>query len=85
MPVLSNIYEKAMHKRLYEYLLKCGFLSKTQFGLRTAHSTLHALEDLMGTVNSELDKRNFCISIFIDFKKAFDTVDFSILLKDYVA
>ena len=34
LPVLSEIYEKAMHKRLYEYLLKCGFLSETQFGFR---------------------------------------------------
>ena len=58
-----------------------GFLSETQFGFRTAHSTVPALEDLMDTVNSELDKRNFCMSFFIDFKKAFDTVDFSILLK----
>ena len=61
--------------------MKCGFLLEAHFGFRTAHLTEHALEGLMDAVNSELDKQNFCKSICVDLKKAFDTVDFGILLK----
>ena len=34
LPLLSKIYEKIIHKRLYDQLTKNGFLAETQFSFR---------------------------------------------------
>ena len=44
------------------------------------HSTVHAVQHLINALNDTLEKGLYILSIFIDFKKAFDTVIFSILL-----
>ena len=48
--------------------------------LRAKHSTQHALASLTELVRLALDEGKFACGIFVDFQKAFDTVDHSILL-----
>ena len=45
-----------------------------------AYSTELALIEITDYIKRLLDERNYVISIFIDFKKAFDTIDHEILL-----
>ena len=52
-----------------------------QFGFRAKHSTQHALASLTELVKQALDEGNFACGIFVDFAKAFDTVDHTILPK----
>ena len=80
LPVFSKVYEKVIHGRLYDHLTSLHALYDGQFGFRKGHSTSHAVQHLLENINLALEKGEYCISIFIDFKKAFDTVDFSILL-----
>ena len=80
LPLFSKIYEKIVHRQLYEYLDKLGILSESQFGFRTKHSTVHAAYHLMECVNSALERNLNPLTVFIDFKKGFDTVDFNLLL-----
>ena len=40
-----------------------------------------ALIEITDNIKRLLDERNYVIGIFIDFKKAFDTVDHEIMLK----
>ena len=55
-------------------------MSQNQSGFRPRHSTLAALhKDTMFWLNN-MDKGNLNIAVFVDFKKAFDTVDHAILL-----
>ena len=56
-------------------------LSQTQFGLRKGHSTTHALQHLVQSVNCALNSGNAPIPISIDVRKAFDTIDYQILLR----
>ena len=59
LPIISKLYEKIVHKRLYEHLTNCGFLSETQFGFRKRHSTVHAALNLIDKVNGALEKKLF--------------------------
>ena len=54
---------------------------KTQYGFRVGHSTTLAVADLYDDLVLHKDNGNVSCSIFVDFKKAFDTVDYCILLK----
>ena len=66
------------------------FLSKTeslyvyQFGFRPAHSTQHAIITLVDWITKSLDNGNIAVAILLDLKKAFDTVDHKILLRNYM-
>ena len=79
LPLFSKIFEKIVHKRLYDHLMKTGMLSESQFCFRKGHSTSDAVYSLCDTVNKCFVRGEIPLTIFIDFRKAFDTVDFNIL------
>ncbi len=80
LSVIAKVFEKIVFKQFYEYLSDNNLLSQNQSGFRPRHSTLTALhKDTMFWLNN-MDKRNLNIAVFVDLKKAFDTVDHTILL-----
>ena len=80
LPVFSKILEKLMFKRLYAYFTNNNILYQRQFGFRKGYSTEMALLSAIDTITKSLDEKNHVIAIFLDFRKAFDTVDSDILL-----
>ena len=80
LSVFSKIIERLMYNRLIEFLNKNNFFNKYQFGFRNNHSTVMALIVLFENLTEALDKGDCAIGIFLDFQKAFDTVDHNILL-----
>ena len=79
--LLSNIWkiiEKLLHERLYSFLEQNNCIYDLQF--RALHSTNHALISISEQLKSSLDKNNFACGVFLDFQKAFDTVNHKILL-----
>ncbi len=82
--LLSNfdkLLEKIMYKRLINFFNKYELLYKYQFGFRTSHSTSLALIDVIDNVYEELDAGNHVVGVFLDLKKAFDTVQHNILIE----
>ena len=74
LPVLDKIFEKIIYKRLYSFFEKFNILSDNQFGFRNKKSTLHAALQLEKTILQAFKNNKYCIAVFIDFRKAFDTV-----------
>ena len=78
---LNKILEKIMHQRIYAFLEKYEILYELQFGFRAGYSTTHALIHMTEAIRSALDSGSVTCGIFVDFQKAFDTVNHDILLK----
>ena len=76
----SQSSEKVMYDRLYDYLLKFEVLYSYQFGFQKNKSTYMAIICLMDKLVKALEKGEVGIGKFIDFRKAFDTVDHTLLL-----
>ena len=80
LPNISKIFEKLMYTRLYNFLETFNCLYKLQFGFKQNTSTVHALISITEEIRDAIDSGSFACGIFIDLKKAFDTVDHEILL-----
>ena len=78
--VISKIFERVIQVRLLGFLDKQGSFLKSQYGFRRGHSTYMAILDMVENIRKAWEDGEYCLGVFIDFKKAFDTVDHSILL-----
>ena len=70
-----------MYTRLSNFIDKQNILFTGQYGFRKDFSTQHALIDIVDRIHKNMDKKEITCGVFIDLKKAFDTVNHSILLK----
>lgn len=77
---IAKILEKILNNRLISYLNKHNILSSSQYGFRKGLSTQDAARALTGEIVNNVDKGRKCLTVFLDLKKAFDTVSVPILL-----
>ena len=83
LPTISKIFERVMFTQLYSYLNANNLLSEQQYGFRSQHSTELACVKLVDYITTEMDnikKIKSPTAIFLDLSKAFDTLNFNILL-----
>ena len=85
LPFLSKVFEKIVYNYLFDFICDNNILYDYQFGFRPKHSTQQAIITLFDNITKSLDNGNIAISIFIDLKKAFNTVDHLILLRKLYA
>ena len=78
--ILSKVFEKVMYSRLLHFLESFKILIENQFGFRKQHSSYMALMVIIDKLIKSIDNGEHVIGVFLDFSKAFDTVDHDILL-----
>ena len=80
LPLPGKLLEKLVHKQLNTYLENHQLLSDCQGGFQQGHSTISKITELTDDLYKAMDSRETTVSVFIDFRKAFDTVIHNILL-----
>ena len=81
LSVPSKILERHVHTSFYNYLESNNLITPDQSGFRPKHSCETALLKMTDDWFNGIDKGNMTGVIYIDLKKAFDTVNHDILLK----
>ena len=80
LSLFDKIFKKILCMRLVSFLGRNKISYFYQHGFRKLYHTALALIEITDYITRLLDGKNYPISIFIDFKKAFDTVDHESLL-----
>ena len=81
LSVFNKLLEKLMCKRLVSFLEQNKTFFNNQFGFRAGHSTGHAILSIIDKIQRAIDNKEFSCGVFLDFSKAFDTINHDILLK----
>ncbi|KAL4132327.1 hypothetical protein QTP88_009498 [Uroleucon formosanum] len=59
---------------LLTVIYNAPILPNTQFGFRSAHSSIHQLHRLIDAISFSLEKKSYCSCVFLDISQAFDRV-----------
>jgi len=81
LSTMSKLFEKLMYDKLMCYVNATGVLSSHQYGFRKGRSTSDAILELLQQTYASLDERKILVGVFLDFTKAFDTVNHTILME----
>lgn len=80
LSIFSKILEKLIAIRTRKFLEKHSILMPTQYGFRPMHSTSHAMLDVLTASFDNINHKKYTALLFLDLKKAFDTVNHKILI-----
>ena len=80
LSVFDKLLENVMYNTLNAFLTKHKIFYKYQLGFRKNHATADALSEVIDFIYKSLDEGNFVFGIYMDLKKAFDTVQHRTLL-----
>ena len=69
LSVFSKHFEKLIYKRMSNYLNDNNIINNSQYGFRTAHSTLHALINATENLYQSLDTKLHTLGILSTFQK----------------
>ena len=76
----GKILEKVVHTQMDSFLEEADLINVTQFGFV---KIIRAIAQLLNHVDSNLNKKTLTVALYIDFKKAFDCLQYPILLQKF--
>ena len=83
LSTLSKLIEKCIYNRIYNFITHFSLLTLYQFGFLKVKFTESAVSKLTEYPYDVLNNEEISINVFIDFKKAFDTINHSILSRKF--
>lgn len=78
--VLTKVLEHHICEQLKKYLVANQVIHEAQHGFMPNKSTIDLLEVMSNDINKALDQNNFVLAVATDLTKAFDLVDYKIML-----
>ena len=75
-----KVFEKIVHTQLYNFIDHNNILTTNQSGFRPMHSTQTCLVDVSDYLLNNMSSSLFTGAVFLDLKKAFDTVHHNVLI-----
>ena len=85
LPCDEKIMESVIKEQLEQYLEENNIIIPQQSGFRRKHSCETALNLVLAEFKDDLSSKNTIISVFLDLKRAFETIDRNLLLKKLFA
>ncbi|GIY21770.1 probable RNA-directed DNA polymerase from transposon BS [Caerostris darwini] len=79
LPTWGKLFDKIISRRMSYYLELSGFISSNQFGFRQQKSTITAFQNIKNYIDQASTNGNIVCIISLDFKNAFNSVNWSIL------
>ena len=83
LSILSKVFERLVLSQLVEYIEEHSLYKETMSGFRKGHSTIAVLLKLKDDILRAMKKGEITLAVFTDYSKAFDTVDFQVLLNKF--
>ena len=84
LPVVSKIMEHLIQSQTMSYLEENNILDVHQGGFRQNNSTTATTSAMLDNIFNNINNGQLTYSIFIDFRKAFDSINHDVLLKKLV-
>ena len=81
LPVLAKILEKILESHMTKFLNQNEITTFSQFGFRINSSPELAITTLCDKLLNNLNENKVTLSLFLDLRKAFDSVNHQLLLK----
>ena len=78
---LSKVIERLAYQQISDYLESNNLLCPHQYGFRRGRSTQHAVTKFADSIRHNMDQSNCTGALYMDLKKAFDTVHHGCLLQ----
>ena len=81
LPLPGKLLERLFHKKVSKYLDDNELLNEGQNGFRKGRSTVGTVAELTDDILLGINNKDYTLAVFVDLRKAFDTVSHDILAK----
>ena len=81
LPIPGKILEKVIHVHISNFFEINNLLCDRQGGFRKNYSTLSSISNFTNDIYNAINSKKLTVATFFDLKKAFDTVDHTILIR----
>lgn len=79
LPIISKIFEIAIKNRLLDFMMLNSIIHENQYGFQKNSNTTAACLNLIENIYKNIENKKKAASLFIDVRKAFDSVDHVVL------
>ena len=80
LPVMSKLLEKIIYNRLNDHLITNEIINNKQFGFRKGMGTYMPILLIQEKITNAFENNHILCGLYLDIRKAFDTVNIDILL-----